>query len=187
MVAFADASVVAQTRNLTPAEVTAAVQSFVPPGKRDEYVMFASGGHSGQMLAIGLPSMRMLKVMAVFSPESWQGYGYGADWGKQILDEGSNGGPALTQVTAHRGAVRPAASTTAGGSTSTTAPMDRTSTSATELRQVPRFNIQTSHGVFATPNTDYVQYQQDLRVGRGLARWSNARAVPRRVGVAGGR
>ena len=47
MVAFADASVVAQTRNLTPAEVTAAVQSFVPPGKRDEYMMFASGGHSG--------------------------------------------------------------------------------------------------------------------------------------------
>ncbi len=168
MVAFADASVVAQTRNLTPAEVTAAVQSFVPPGKRDEYMMFASGGHSGQMLAIGLPSMRMLKVIAVFSPEPWQGYGYGADWGKQILDEGSNGGPALTWGDTHH----PALSETGGEydgrwlyindrANGRIAMIDLRDFRVKQILQIP--NIQTSHGgVFATPNTDYVHVSSKI-------------------------
>ena len=38
--------------------------------------MFASGGHSGQVIVIGVPSMRILKYIAVFTPEPWQGYGY---------------------------------------------------------------------------------------------------------------
>lgn len=168
MATFADASTVAQARNLTPADVTAAVQSFVPPGKRDEYVMFASGGHSGQMLAIGLPSMRMLKVMAVFSPESWQGYGYGADWGNQILDEGHNGGPALTWGDTHH----PALSETGGEydgrwlyindrANGRIGMIDLRDFRVKQVLQIP--NIQTSHGgVFATPNTDYVHVSSKI-------------------------
>jgi nitrous-oxide reductase len=49
----------------------------MPTGKHDDYIMFASGGHSGQVLVIGLPSMRQLRTIAVFTPEPWQGYGYG--------------------------------------------------------------------------------------------------------------
>lgn len=64
-------------RGLAPDDVTAALATFMPTGKHDDYVMFASGGHGGQVLAIGLPSMRLLRSIAVFTPEPWQGYGYG--------------------------------------------------------------------------------------------------------------
>ena len=61
--------------SLTPDDVYAAVKTFMPTGQHDEYVIFASGGHSGQMLVIGVPSMRLLKVVGVFTPEPWQGWG----------------------------------------------------------------------------------------------------------------
>jgi nitrous-oxide reductase len=54
-------------------------------------MLFASGGHSGQVHVIGLPSMRLLKTIAVFTPEPWQGYGYGADWSEASLAD--TGGP----------------------------------------------------------------------------------------------
>ncbi|MBI1952642.1 MAG: Sec-dependent nitrous-oxide reductase [Candidatus Omnitrophica bacterium] len=72
-----DAAEVIRARTLSPSDVTAALATYTPTGRYDEYVMFASGGHSGQVLAIGLPSMRLLRVIAAFTPESWQGYGYG--------------------------------------------------------------------------------------------------------------
>jgi nitrous-oxide reductase len=64
-------------RRLSPDDVTAALTTYMPSGKYDEYVMFASGGHGGQVLAIGVPSMRLLRTIGVFAPEPWQGYGYG--------------------------------------------------------------------------------------------------------------
>ena len=70
----------AQARGLSPEDAARAVKTFVPPGGRDEFLLFASGGHSGQIHVIGVPSMRLLKTIAVFTPEPWQGYGYGADW-----------------------------------------------------------------------------------------------------------
>ncbi len=72
-----EANRVIQERELTPDDVTAALATFMPTGRFDEYVMFASGGHSGQVLVIGMPSMRLLKAIAVFTPEPWQGAGYG--------------------------------------------------------------------------------------------------------------
>src|SRR5262245_50640332 len=69
----------AQSRGLGPEDAARAIKTFVPPGGRDEYLLFASGGHSGQVHVIGVPSMRLLKTIAVFTPEPWQGYGYGAD------------------------------------------------------------------------------------------------------------
>ena len=48
--------------------------------------MFGSGGHSGQVLVIGMPSMRLLRVIGVFTPEPWQGWGYGV--GEDILAQG---------------------------------------------------------------------------------------------------
>ena len=61
-----------QARQLTEADVEAALKTYTPGGKLDEYMIFASGGHAGQVLGIGVPSMRMLKVIAVFAPEPWQ-------------------------------------------------------------------------------------------------------------------
>src|SRR5688572_16425813 len=76
---------IAQARGLSPEDAARAVKTFVPPGGRDEFMLFASGGHSGQIHVIGVPSMRLLKTIAVFTPEPWQGYGYGADWSEQAL------------------------------------------------------------------------------------------------------
>ncbi len=73
----ADAMSVVKQRGLAPDDVLAAVSTYVPSGKYDDYYMFASGGHSGQVFVIGLPSMRLLRTIAVFTPEPWQGYGYG--------------------------------------------------------------------------------------------------------------
>jgi nitrous-oxide reductase len=73
----AEANRVIKERALAPEDVTAALATYMPTGKFDEYVMFASGGHGGQVLAIGVPSMRLLRTIAVFTPEPWQGYGYG--------------------------------------------------------------------------------------------------------------
>lgn len=75
----ADAMAVANERGLTPDDVYAALATYVPGGKQDDYVMFASGGHSGQVIAIGLPSMRILKIIPVFVPDSWSGYGFGVE------------------------------------------------------------------------------------------------------------
>ena len=79
---------IAAARGLSEADIEAAVKTFVPTGGRDDYVMFASGGHSGQVLVIGVPSMRLLKVIGVFTPEPWQGYGYGAEEHVRLFEEG---------------------------------------------------------------------------------------------------
>jgi len=54
----------------------------------DKYVVFSSGGQSGQVIAYGVPSMRILKYIAVFTPEPWQGYGYDVD-SLKILRQGN--------------------------------------------------------------------------------------------------
>src|SRR5215813_15317509 len=68
-----------KARGLGEADVAAALKTYTPSGKHDDYYVFASGGHSGQVLVIGVPSMRILKVIGVFTPEPWQGYAYGDD------------------------------------------------------------------------------------------------------------
>jgi nitrous-oxide reductase len=158
---LAEAAQVAQARGLGPADVAAAVTGFVPPGKPDEYLMFSSGGHGGQVLVIGMPSMRLLKVIAAFSSEPWQGFGYGADWSQKILDEGANGIPLSWGDTHH-----PALSETNGDydgrwlyindrANGRIAMIDLRDFRVKQVIKIP--NMQTSHGgVFATPNTDYV-------------------------------
>src|SRR5688572_15450908 len=85
---------IAESRGLSPEDAARALKSFVPPGGRDEYMLFASGGHSGQVHVVGVPSMRLLKTIAVFTPEPWQGYGYGADWSEMSLaNTGATNGP----------------------------------------------------------------------------------------------
>lgn len=75
-------------RNLTPDDVLGAVSTYQPSGKHDEYLMFASGGQSGQVLVYGIPSMRLLDQIPVFTPDSMAGWGYGGGSGQAILHDG---------------------------------------------------------------------------------------------------
>ncbi len=99
---------VMQARNLTPDDAIAALKTYMPSGRIDDYILFASGGHSGQVFVIGVPSMRLIRSIAVFTPEPWQGWGYGA--GNEILDAGSYDGKAITWGDTHH----PGLSETAG-------------------------------------------------------------------------
>ncbi len=54
----------------------AAQKVYVAPGDLDEYYMFASGGHSGNIYVYGLPSMRHLVTIPVFTPYPATGYGF---------------------------------------------------------------------------------------------------------------
>lgn len=85
-------------RNLTPAEAAAALKVFVPPGKMDDFVMVTSGGHEGDVMLYGIPSMRLLKTIPVYSPDAWQGWGQGDESSAAILKKGSFPGkmPTLT-------------------------------------------------------------------------------------------
>ena len=72
-------SKVMKDRGLSEIDVVRAAKTYNPTGVKDKYVVFSSGGQSGQMLVYGVPSMRLLKYIAVFTPEPWQGYGYDKD------------------------------------------------------------------------------------------------------------
>src|SRR5690606_25516393 len=91
-------------RGLTPEDVAAALKTYVPSGRHDEYLMFTSGGHSGQLLVIGIPSMRLLRVIGVFAPEPWQGWGY-SDASRKVLEEGGFQGKTLTVGDTHHPAL----------------------------------------------------------------------------------
>jgi nitrous-oxide reductase len=57
----------------------AAQKTYVAPGDLDEYYMFASGGHSGQVYVYGVPSMRHLATIPVYTPYPATGYGFDDD------------------------------------------------------------------------------------------------------------
>src|SRR5690348_11072116 len=74
--------------------------SYVPPGQKDEYYLFYSGGHSGQVFVAGIPSMRHIATIPVFSPYSGTGYGYDLETKKMLGDYtwGDVHHPALSQT-----------------------------------------------------------------------------------------
>jgi nitrous-oxide reductase len=57
----------------------AAVASYVAPGDMDEFYMFYSGGHSGNVFVAGIPSMRHITTIPVFAPYPGTGYGFDKD------------------------------------------------------------------------------------------------------------
>ena len=107
--AGSDVLALMQARNLSEQDVAAALKTYTPTGKHDEYYTFASGGHGGNLIVIGVPSMRILKYIGVFTPEPWQGYGYG-DESNGVIAQGFRGGVELTWADTHH----PALSETGG-------------------------------------------------------------------------
>jgi nitrous-oxide reductase len=64
-------------RTSTRSDVQEAAQkTYVAPGDLDEYYIFKSGGHSGQVYVYGVPSMRHISTIPVFAPYVATGYGY---------------------------------------------------------------------------------------------------------------
>jgi nitrous-oxide reductase len=78
----------------------AAQRTFVAPGQKDEFYLFYSGGHSGQVFVAGIPSMRHLFTIPVFARHPGVGYGYDEE-SKRLLGKFTWGDvhhPALSQT-----------------------------------------------------------------------------------------
>ncbi len=56
--------------------MSAAEAVYVPPGEYDEFYAFMSGGFSGNLTVMGLPSGRLLRTVPVFSQYPENGWGY---------------------------------------------------------------------------------------------------------------
>ncbi|HSM14081.1 MAG TPA: Sec-dependent nitrous-oxide reductase [Thermoanaerobaculia bacterium] len=157
----ADIQSLMAARNLSEENVTAALKTYTPTGVKDEYYIFASGGHSGQMLVIGVPSMRLLKVVAVFTPEPWQGYGYG-DQTEALLRSGDRDGPELNWADTHH----PSLSETNGDYDGEWVFLNDKANARVAVISLKDFTtkqivysdlIRSDHGAtFVTPNTEYV-------------------------------
>jgi nitrous-oxide reductase len=131
----------------------AAQKTYVAPGDLDEYYFFASGGHSGQIYVYGIPSMRHISTIPVFTPYPATGYGFD-DESKHMLGN-------LTWGDAHH----PALSETAGEYdgrwlfiNDMNARVARIDLRDFKTKQIlgPIPNVSGNHGsAFVTPNSEY--------------------------------
>ena len=151
---------IAKERGLSTTDLLAAAKTYTPTGMKDEYVIFSSGGHSGQVFVIGVPSMRILRTIGVFTPESWQGWGYGV--GNEVLDEGNVSGRENRWGDTHH----PALSETNGDydgdwlfindkSNARIAVIDLRDFETKQIVKNPLF-INDHGGAFVPPNTEYI-------------------------------
>ncbi|MBM3897871.1 MAG: Sec-dependent nitrous-oxide reductase [Thaumarchaeota archaeon] len=164
-------------RKLEPKDAEAALRTYLPGGKYDEFVAFSSGGHSGQVIVIGVPSMKILKYIAVFTPEPWQGYGYGSVETSELLQRGNNGVRNLTGADTHhpefsrRNAEYDGEWCFIGDKISARmAAISLRDFRTKDLFKIP--NMQSQHGgACATPNTEYIgcgsQFPTPWKPGEG--------------------
>lgn len=133
----------------------AAVATYVAPGDIDEYYLFYSGGHSGNVFVAGIPSMRHIATIPVFTPYPGSGYGFDKET-KEML-----GG--FTWGDVHH----PALSETNGDydgrwlfvNDNANSRVARIDLRDFKTRQIlgPIPNVSGNHGsTFVTPNTEYL-------------------------------
>jgi nitrous-oxide reductase len=160
----ASASVAAlmKERGLSEADVSAALKTYMPTGKKDDYYLFSSGGQSGQVIVIGVPSMRILKYIAVFTPEPWQGWGFGDQGSESVLAAGDRRGMVMRWGDTHH----PNLSETNGDydgqflfigdkANARLAVINLSDFATTQIIANPL--LESDHGAaFVTPNTEYV-------------------------------
>ena len=152
---------VMKARGLTQKDLLAAAKTYTPTGGRDEYLAFSSGGQSGQVIVYGIPSMRILKYIGVFTPEPWQGYGFD-DESKAVLAQGRINGKDILYGDTHH----PAFSETEGEyngrylfindkANPRMAVIDLHDFETKQIVVNPFFKNEHG-GAFVTPNTEYV-------------------------------
>ncbi len=152
---------VMKKRGLTEKDILAAAKTYTPTGGRDEYLAFSSGGQSGQVIVYGVPSMRILKYIGVFTPEPWQGYGFD-DESKAVLAQGRIEGKDIVYGDTHH----PAFSETNGDyngkylfindkANPRIAVIDLKDFETKQIVVNPLFRSEHG-GAFVTPNTEYV-------------------------------
>lgn len=100
LIAQSDLDRVMKERNLSEKDVLAAAKTYQPSGRKDDFMVFSSGGQSGQVIVYGVPSMRIYKYIGVFTPEPWQGYGFDKE-SKAILDSGKIRGKSINWGDTH--------------------------------------------------------------------------------------
>lgn len=151
---------IAAERGLKAEDLTAALKTYLPSGKHDDYIIFSSGGHSGQVFMIGVPSMRLLRSIAVFTPEPWQGFGYG--FGEEILKEGSYEGRELLWGDTHHPALSETSAEYDGQflfigdkANARVAVIDLHDMETKQIVKNP-LTVSDHGGAFVTPNTEYV-------------------------------
>ncbi|MFH2210811.1 MAG: Sec-dependent nitrous-oxide reductase [Pseudomonadota bacterium] len=152
---------VMKRRGLSQQDLLAASKTYVPTGKRDEFIAFSSGGQSGQVIVYGIPSMRILKYIGVFTPEPWQGYGFDES-SKKVLRQGNIDGKEINWGDTHH----PALSETNGkydGQFLFINDKANPRLAVIDLRDFETKQIvvnpiyKSEHGgAFVTPNTEYV-------------------------------
>jgi nitrous-oxide reductase len=154
---------VLKRRGLNQKDLLAAAKTYVPTGKRDEFIVFSSAGQWGGVIVYGIPSMRILKYIAVFQPESWQGYGFDDESKRILFGEGQRKeGPTITWGDTHH----PAISETNGDydgrwlfindkANPRIAVIDLHDFETKQIVVNPHFKSEHG-GSFVSPNTDYV-------------------------------
>ncbi len=148
-------------RGLNQKDLIAAVKTYTPSGGRDEYIAISSGGQSGQVIVYGIPSMRILKYIGVFTPEPWQGYGFD-DESKEILAQGRINGKDIVYGDTHH----PAFSETEGDYDGRYVFINDKANPRVALIDLHDFEtkqivvnpfFKSDHGgAFVTPNTEYI-------------------------------
>jgi len=134
--------------------VEAALATYVPPGDLDEYYLFYSGGHSGQIFVAGVPSMRHISTIPVFTPYPGTGYGFD-DETKAMLGEytwGDSHHPGPSETNGDYDGRWLFINDNAQGRI---ARIDLGDFKTKQILEVP--NISANHGSsFVTPNTEYI-------------------------------
>jgi nitrous-oxide reductase len=63
-----------QSTGASSSRTWAAEKVYVPPGEHDTYYAFLSGGQSGSVFVVGIPSGRLLREIPIFEPRAAVGY-----------------------------------------------------------------------------------------------------------------
>jgi len=135
-------------------QTAAALATYVPPGDLDEYYLFYSGGHSGQIFVAGVPSMRHICTIPVFTP--YPGTGYGFDNETKALLGGYTWGdshhPAFSETKSDYDGRWCFINDNANGRV---ARIDLKDFKTKQILKIP--NISGNHGAtFVTENTEYI-------------------------------
>jgi nitrous-oxide reductase len=127
---------------------------YVPYGELDEYYMLSSGGHSGQLFVYGLPSMRKIRTVPVFTPDPATGYGFDTK-SKEMLGGYTWGDfhhPAISETNAEYDGKFVFANDVANNRI---AAVDLSTFHTADIMEMP--NMGGPHaGTFVTQNTEYI-------------------------------